>query len=398
MKKLLYFIFAISALFVHSHLKAQDPSPKLPWIWNYYYNPGYVGLTNSCIETSLTYQRTYLTLPYKFETMFAGVNYSFKSLKNNPGLGGIGLWIAKDCNGPTYTNDYTAALPFAFKVNMNDRLRMQVGLAPEINYRVINLNALIFSDQLDPIKGKLLNASPNFYYDIADQKALPNLSIGMAFQYADRTYNNNYFESMSVDGGVAWNHIKENDFSVTNNGSFDYQTSPLYSKYCGFFQVKIPVHTRWSLSETIINPYFSGEIQGNAKDMNLGINILSNKCLFGASIRKESYKNIDLSTLSFQAGYTYNVEENGDRISIYITYENRMKDNFGSKDNLFETTIVWQHQCEKTKRKAKRFVPSIKQKAKDCKNCDEQTKPKPFKKEKCDNLQTKEQVKIKASK
>ncbi|MEN8225792.1 MAG: PorP/SprF family type IX secretion system membrane protein, partial [Bacteroidota bacterium] len=141
-----------------------------------YYNPAYVGLSTG-LKARFSYRRQMVKIPASFRT------YSFSAdiaERNLPGAGGIGIIIDNHSANQGLVNHTVAAVMPSVRIPIAEYMIMQLGLQAAFVQKRLNLDNLVFPDQLDPRYGNIYLTNFNAPND--DKVVYPDFTAGLLFQ------------------------------------------------------------------------------------------------------------------------------------------------------------------------------------------------------------------------
>ncbi len=203
------YLIAIFLLVFCGKLFAQDPSFSQFYFNQLYYNPAFCGFTGGTY-VSATYRSLWPTLPGHYNSQKFSWEYN---IPNDFGLGGIGVIVANDDEGPSNLSSgnlktISIGVPFSIRpvsFSKKNDFNFQFGVEPSIIQKSINWDKLIFSDQYSPVDGDFITSSSFSGKDDNSGRIVPDLAVGGVFDYRQKL-NRLYYH---ITGGIACYHILE---------------------------------------------------------------------------------------------------------------------------------------------------------------------------------------------
>jgi len=187
-------------------LKSQDPQFSQFYNSSIYYNPATAGITRDLRFLS-TYRNLWSKIPGDLSTYYLSADYQW-SEKNI----GIGFLVLNDNGGYHRIRTNRIELVYSYRMIQEKNKILQVGMSVfSLNFRNLQNNDFIFTDQLDPIGGVVRQST--FVNDGLEQVIYPDWNAGLV-------YRQNYFwESYKMTPTIAVSvcHILRPNISFVNN-------------------------------------------------------------------------------------------------------------------------------------------------------------------------------------
>jgi type IX secretion system PorP/SprF family membrane protein len=142
---LLFFIELISF--------AQDPASSQFFFNQLYVNPAFAGINND-LRAGLNYRRQWLKIPSKFET------YNFWGDIYVPSYhGGLGIIANQDVSGEGFLKTTSLGIIQSFEFTIPKIINFRTGFNISGVSKTIDINRLEFTDQFDPVLGKIYRSN-----------------------------------------------------------------------------------------------------------------------------------------------------------------------------------------------------------------------------------------------
>jgi type IX secretion system PorP/SprF family membrane protein len=319
-EKLLLLICLISTHVV----LAQDPTFSQFYAAKIYYNPAYAGADNG-VRASMNFREQWPSITSRFRT------YNFNADIGIPKIGGgIGIIATKNVEGEGFLKTTTlgAAVSHIFRIQDNNKKKLYVhmGLYAAMINKAIEWDKLVYSDQLDPLYGKVTDISA-MQRPPGNSRTFPDFGFGTMARYkVNRTIHT---------FGVSVSHLNEPDQSLLMRG----QKLPM--KYIGHYIGFIPVKS----NKFYLSPGFIYERQSKLEALNVGLLGIYGPVFGGVwyrrknvpvlSIRRDSFiwnvgvKGVFKTDYRWQIGYSYDLTVSGlaaysgdtHEISLTIEYD-----------------------------------------------------------------------------
>ncbi len=153
-------------------VSAQDPQFSQLFSDRLYLNPALAG-TLECGELNFNFHNPYPEFGKAYKTISA----SFDSYVETIG-GGIGIEFLKDSQGNGALNTLILSMIYSYKIKINAKINLNLGIQAGMIQKTINPQKLIFSSMIDPNLGTISGTSTDFYSD--SKKKEPDFSTGLA--------------------------------------------------------------------------------------------------------------------------------------------------------------------------------------------------------------------------
>jgi len=300
---------------------SQDPSFSGFHFNQLYYNPALCG-TSGGMNASLTHRTQWANIYGNYNIQKASVDFDVSSMRKTlKGLGGIGFMITHDESGP-YKAFSNASLrnfsigsaisirPKDFTLGRNKRSNwnFQFGVYPYLSQKRINWDALIFSDQYNPVNGDF-NQGSSFNMQGSDVgKIRFNVSTGVI---SENKFSTPLGVTYRITYGLAVHHM------INKKYFLDEFQSTIPRKYTGHLNVHIEPE-----SELAIVPGVLYEYQYPMQTIYAGTNILYRN-LFGGLWVRTGTVNPDAAV--FMCGMSinnmyFNSKNPYGRNTMYVSY------------------------------------------------------------------------------
>lgn len=275
-----------------------------------YYNPAAVGIDQGLL-ISLNYRRALMYLPSKFESIAVGLDQSMHDTEIR-GFGGVGLFLTRNQEGDGNYSTTAVGIPFSSRVIINDKLKLQVGIAPVIYQKSIDFDKLVFFDQLNPYYGIVSSRSQLSLLTSSQQVTFFDFHIGMFGRYETDPTDQSNVRNDVFDFGFSIQHLPE------PNQSFEHLTSKLQSKYTVMMRYSHVIAT-YGYQNASIQPLMLLEKQGSMKNIITGINFKYKTFSAAGYMRHEQNSLLKVTELLMLLGTEFHLHE-GSFSSIQINY------------------------------------------------------------------------------
>jgi len=245
-----------------------------------YYNPAFTG-SHPGLRVRLLHRKQWMQLSNPYDNSVLTIDIAERNI---PGAGGLGIIVNNDYDGLGFVNTQSAAFAYSARVRLSDAFYTQVGISAAAVTKTIDWGRLIFSDQLDPIRGVVdySNFVPPDYYQIM----YPDFNVGgVLIYYGPRRHNQKITGTLS--GAV--HHLFQPDISFVGDGyklpwtivvSGDILIDNNVRRSGGRYRESL--FDKW-------NPGFFFEKHQDVTSISLGMNIYRNFIYSGAWIRAQHF-------------------------------------------------------------------------------------------------------------
>ena len=296
--------FLLAIAFSATALFGQDPEFTQFYSAPLNLNPALAG-TSQCSRATLNYRNQWNAIGQGFNAGYVSYMASYdhfaKGIKS-----GLGMSIMVDNQGamadPTGTSDGLAPLitmnyitgTYAYRMYFDNEMTMQIGMQAAYVSPGIDINRLIFEDQLDALQG-YVNSTTSEQLN-ADPTSVINFNAGAVL------YNDNFY------GGIAVKNLTEPNprLSFVEN-SAEFILKRRITVHGGAI---IPLNKRYN-QETYLAPEFIFTTQGPAKQLNMGV-YWDNRTIFAGMWARYTFSNFDafvpyvgLKQEAFQVSYSF---------------------------------------------------------------------------------------------
>lgn len=280
---------------------AQDPQFSQYYNIPLYINPAFSG-TAKCSRAIVNYRNQWSNLPGNFNTIAASFDHNFAEYNS-----GVGILLTADQAGRANLRSTTAALQYAYQVDINENWSARAGLQAAFVNRSINFKDLTFGDQLSddgptggPTRDIFSGTEQINYPDFSSGMMLydENLWLGFAAHHLSRP--NQSFQSSGGDSRLPIRYSIHSGYKIMlNQNQVRNQPGPRNPNYGR--------QTR----EVSISPTFLYKAQGKFDQLDVGLYYQYEPVLVGLWYRglhpvkqyAPAYNNHD--ALIVQAGYQY---------------------------------------------------------------------------------------------
>ena len=275
-----------------------------------YFNPASAGMDQGFLM-SLNYRRAMMLIPSKFETYAFGASQSLHDL-DIKGLGGVGFFMEKNQEGADALSTVSVGLPFAARVQLNENLTMQLGIAPVLYQKFINWDKVILGNQLDPSYGVIIPPVSNIPAGYLNTATFFDFHMGLMLRWeSDPTFQSNVKKDV-FDVGISVQHLPE------PNQNFSTTPSKLPARYILMMRYSKSIGNRL-IEDGHIQPVLLYEKQGPMQDFVAGLNLEGSSINVGTFIRRDQNQLIKISELVLLAGIKFPI--NSDFFSrLHVNY------------------------------------------------------------------------------
>ncbi len=255
MRRVLSIIFLIASV---GKISAQDPEFSQYYSAPLYLNPGFAG-TGTDHRFIMNYRNQWPSITNGFVTAAASYDYNLHDLNS-----GVGLLITGDKAGTAGLRSVQVNLQYAYKVHIANKWVLSPGLNFGIGSRNIDMDKLVFYDQLDPDDPNNPNpSSPNYQ----------NISSKMYFDFGF----GGLMYSRKIWFGFSMAHLNKPNRSLRNDESI----IPVKTTIHG--GIRIPLYNGLLKRDRVaaIAPSFVYKKQGNFDQFDIGTYFLYEPIVIG---------------------------------------------------------------------------------------------------------------------
>jgi type IX secretion system PorP/SprF family membrane protein len=292
---------------------AQDPNFSQFLSTKVYYNPANVG-SREGMEINLDVRKNWMVIPNSPQSYLVTLDKSFWNLK---GVGGMGLLVLNNIEGAGALSTMILGLPISSRIRLTEKFTTQLAIMPQYQMKRINWGELVFSDQLDPIFGKVLQQSPSFNYDAMSSDSFIDLGYGILVTFESHPEKENKSMNSVINAGFSVSHVPEPKMSFL--GMSHFLSSKIVVHFDGRFPLKEGYYRRESIN---LMPGFIYEKQGAFSSYMLGLSLSRNPLIIGFWIRNKNFNPKNTTDLIFMFGYQFGLNKNStSRVSVFYTYD-----------------------------------------------------------------------------
>ncbi len=297
-------ITVLAMLLFCAPLRAQDVNFSQHYNSPTYYNPAFTGLTTG-LKARLNYRKHWTGLNGTYRTYNFSADIADRNL---PGAGGIGIIASSDVQGVGMINSTVFGIMPAVRIPITRNSIFQLGALASIVTRQINMDNLVFQDQLDPRWGNIYQTV--FSGTSRDKVTFPDFSFGGIYQ----------FKGYNVDGsiGAAVHHITQ------PNQSFFEESAPLPRKYVFHTDFVISIAENQGYYNKRqgfkLNPGMIAQYQNGLFLYSVGLNVYMSHVYLGLWYRNEALEYDNYSNFIVMAGLNINFNETS-RMKIMYSYD-----------------------------------------------------------------------------
>ncbi len=270
-----------------------------------YLNPAYTGLDRGMkIAFNQRKQWTHI------QPSFLNTSVSVGAQVLNLG-GGIGLTYSRDEEGAGNLISNQWGFLYSYKVILFPKmLEMQMGSQVDLVTKKIEWSKLEFSDQFNPVDGKIYSSAA--IPPISHKKRYADFNSGIIIRGILPIFS----KDIKYTLGSAIHHMTEPDESLLN------QEKILPRKKTIHVLLLIPFKNFYTKSNTFVSPMFFYSKQNNFSTTNIGVQIQKNKLFFGCWYRNQtpefSLKNSDALIFSGGAEFSTN---NHYKLQVFLSFD-----------------------------------------------------------------------------
>lgn len=241
--------------FFSLQLHAQDPHFSQYYANAIYLNPAFAG-AERCPRLISNYRNQWPGIPGKFSTSSLSYDQHINFLQ-----GGIGLQVLNDMAGDASITTTSVNLMYAYVLNVNRFFSIRTGIQAGFTQKLLDVNKLVFADQLNALKGNL--GLPSAETGISQSVTFSDFSAGM-LGYSKNVY-----------GGFALHHLTQ-----PNESLIEGSTSNLPMKITVHAGGIIPLRQN-SERTTSLSPNLLFHKQGDFTQVNVGLYALTRPLTYG---------------------------------------------------------------------------------------------------------------------
>jgi len=213
------------------------------------------------------------------------------------GFGGVGLNCMTDVEGEGMLKTTTIALPFSSRIQVTERLILQVGVMPSFLQVSVDWSKFIFSDQLNPYYGAIYATS--FSFPGKDQISRFDIGVGGILKY--ETYPQRGTEKFNsiCKIGFAVFHVNSPNISLTG------LEAPLPKRYVFYLDYTYALNQFYYRRDIVkIHPAFLYEYQNPMSTYTIGLDLCKSGYNIGIWFRNKDFKITNIDALIFSLGYS----------------------------------------------------------------------------------------------
>ncbi len=255
-----------------------------------------------------------------FVTYAGSYDQHFEKIKS-----GLGLWVSSDhiANGLMVANNI--GIDYSFQARLSKKVGLRIGIEGSYSNRKIDWYQLLFSDQIDPLKGFYQSFRvPNSTQEITPASFSRNIfDMGTGIL----VFNEKFY------GGFSVGHLLMPKESIIGNS-----TARIPVKYSLHAGAIIPLKFR-RMDDVYISPNALFVQQRNFTQINVGI-LANVKLIYGGIWFRHNIRNSDAVIILlgirkgiFRAGYSYDLTMSKLIKKTGGTHEVTMTFNIGKNDN-----------------------------------------------------------------
>jgi type IX secretion system PorP/SprF family membrane protein len=326
------FFGILSAGMSTADLHAQDPAFSQFYNNPIYYNPGYIGL-NPGFRARCNYRDQWTGLPADFRTFTFSMDLAERNI---PGSGGLGLLFMNDNAGSGLIKTTNIGLGTSARVPLNDYMLVQLGMMVSFVQKKLNLDGLVFSDQLNPRLG--IYRETTFQSSGKTQDTYPDFNFGGVYRFNKRTRS---IPSIQGTLGIALHH------AFKPNESFLGLDAPLPSRLTITGDVIMEVSDAGNSPRGRfrnqgafkLDPSFIWEKQSDFQSFAIGCNVLKSSLYLGGWYRKQLLDTFIASDLILVLGINANINDDS-RIKVMYSYDYIVSDLRSAARSSHEISLV----------------------------------------------------------
>jgi len=279
---------------------AQDPQFSQFYAAPLYLNPSLAGSTELA-RVGANYRNQWPSIDANFITYSAYFDYFFTDYNS-----GIGILVTSDREGVAGLQAHSVALDYSYTVRLTDNWSFRAGLEGSYTWRNLDFGRLIFSDQLD-------------FTGIISGQTSENFNSGFNVSYFDLAAGGMIYSGNLWVGFAAHHLLQPNQSLINSNDNLPRK----YSVHAGY-KIELPTQRNNAFAagfrEVSVTPTANYKMQGNFKQMDLGMYFTYEPIVFGASYRGipfnavEGFLNnesvigiVGITTNGLNIGYSYDV-------------------------------------------------------------------------------------------
>jgi type IX secretion system PorP/SprF family membrane protein len=232
---------------------AQDPSFSQSYLAKVYLNPATAG-SEQGMSLSMNYRNQWSNIPGGFNTASVALDIQSPRLSS-----GFGVHAYYDAAGQAALRTNAVGITYAYIVRVNENFNIHFGLGATYVHKSLDMNSLVFSDQIDPFEGvdgggggHIANDKVNFL----------DINTGVLFRFKLKIANRDIHNSI----GVAVHHL------TAPVESFQEQDSRVPRRYTVHFGAMIPVTKNYDKNRSAyyISPVAKYDVQAGVDVMTVG--------------------------------------------------------------------------------------------------------------------------------
>ncbi|MGB3184004.1 MAG: type IX secretion system membrane protein PorP/SprF [Cyclobacteriaceae bacterium] len=335
MKKAIAIFFILTAM-VAGKVMAQDPQFSQYYSAPLYLNPAFAGSTDHHRAAAI-HRTQWPALPQAFVTYAFSYDMNLKAVNS-----GFGVMITTDKAGSAGLRSTQIGLQYAYKVQLRDRWVFSPALSFGYGLRDINIDKLLFGDQLE--FGSRDDIPPSLDPTVKNIGGTSFFDFGMGFLL----YNKNLWV------GASAYHVNEPNYSMLGNTS----TIPMKVTVHGGFRFHLNQGVRKADRVASLAPSFLYKSQGRFDQLDVGMQfqyfpIMVGFWYRGIPIQQNVMDNADQDAVSFIFGLMF------EQMNVNYSYDMTVSELGADIGGAHEVSIIFEwssRDMRKIKRKEK-FIP-----------------------------------------
>ncbi len=233
-----------------TNLQAQDVSFSQFFSNPLYLNPAFSGSVG-VPRLALQYRNQWQGFSNAFNTYSAAFDFSAEKLQ-----GGLGFFVLNDAQAANSLQSLQLNASYAVFIRVSKNYRLHGAIQAGIHQNSLNLDKLVFADNLDPYNGNH-GISEELAWVPDVKHTYPDFSAGLLL------YSSKHF------GGLAIHHLTEPQRSFYTDSA---HTDVLPRKYSLHFGSRLPIYLHGQLRKTFdLSPQIVMQFQDNYGQVNYGL-------------------------------------------------------------------------------------------------------------------------------
>lgn len=302
------FALLVLVVLVATSSYCQDARIAHPFLWYSYYNPAHCGI-DGLLKVDLGAQSNYTDIPSLFVDGHFALETGF-GVKNV--MVGIGLKVNNEYQGNGLLNVTTMQPTVSVNLGLLSKGRVKsylgVGASFDVGSNHINMDKMVFADQLNPYYGKIVSRSAELGYIPQETLWSLDLSVGIFGQTTIESYGS-YNMPILINYGFSVAHVLgSNNRSFYSNQSSIFAPDLYYRRFSAQFGYTHPYDVSNKI-QMAFTGYGIYEYQGGSNDIQFGFLTNLNGIMAGVGVKVEKYNAYTVTNAMMHVSYGFKIDK-----------------------------------------------------------------------------------------